>query len=121
MVIERRPALEVIEQYDKEGALFYVDPPYVHSTRKRVDAARGYRHEMSDEDHEVLAALLNSVKGAVVLSGYHCELYDRLYAGWQSIEKTGPFSDGAKERTEVLWMRNCDHGLFGGLGQPVFE
>ena len=124
VVIEHKPALEIIESYDKEGALFYVDPPYVHSTRKRVDAARGYRCEMTDADHEILAEVLGKVKGAVILSGYDCDLYDRLYGGpegrvgpWTRIEKTGPFSDGAKERTEVLWMRNCDHGLFAGMGQ----
>lgn len=112
VVIERKPALEVIRKYDGDGALFYVDPPYVHSTRTRVDAARGYQHEMTDEDHRALAELLRKVEGAVVLSGYHSELYDELYGSWERIEKTGPFCDKAKERTEVLWMRNVDRGLF---------
>ena len=112
VVIERKPALQVIEKYDDPKALHYVDPPYVHETRKRVDAARGYRHELSNEDHRELAELLHRVKGAVILSGYHCELYDELYGKWERIEKTGPFSDGARERTEVLWMRNITPDLF---------
>lgn len=113
VVIERKPATWVIEKYDGPEVLHYVDPPYVHDTRVRVDAARGYRHEMTDTDHLALADLLNSVKGAVVLSGYPCPLYEKLYAGWERIERTGPFADGARQRTEVLWLRNVDHGLFG--------
>lgn len=112
VVIENRPAMEVIEKYDNPNALHYVDPPYPHSTRQRVDAARGYRHEMNDDDHRALAWLLGKVKGAVMISGYGCELYNEIYRGWERIEKTGPFCDGALERTEVLWMRNINHGLF---------
>lgn len=108
VVIERQPALELIAKYDRPDALFYVDPPYVHSTRKRVDSARGYRHEMTDEDHRDLAALLSSVQGMVVLSGYDCGLYQELYGGWQRVERTGAFCDGAQQRTEVLWMRNVE-------------
>ena len=112
VVIEQKPAIEVIERYDASNALHYVDPPYVHSTRVRVDAARGYRHEMTDADHIALAELLNRCAGAVILSGYGCPLYDDLYKNWERIEKTGPFADGALVRTEVLWMRNVRHGLF---------
>lgn len=101
----------VIDLSDPE-ALHYVDPPYVHETRQTVNAGRGYRHEMTNEQHAQLGVLLNQVKGAVVLSGYDCDLYREVYAGWERIEKTGPFCDGALQRTEVLWMRNCDHGLF---------
>jgi DNA adenine methylase len=112
VVIEHRPALDVIAQYDLPETLFYVDPPYVHSTRTRVDHARGYRCEMSDEDHRELSRALNRTKNAVVLSGYHCALYDEIYTGWECIEKTGPFADGARERTEVLWFRNIQPDLF---------
>jgi len=114
VVIESKPALYVIEKYDGPDVLFYVDPPYVHETRSRVDSARGYRHEMSDDDHRALAAALGKVQGKVVLSGYQTALYAELFAGWNRIEKTGPFADGARERTEVLWL-NFDpqhHDLF---------
>lgn len=106
VVIECQPALKVIASYDSTEALHYIDPPYVHSTRKRVDAARGYRCEMTDADHRELSELLNTVKGAVVLSGYPSPLYEELYSDWKRVEKTGAFADGARKRTEVLWMRN---------------
>lgn len=112
VVIEHQDACHVIERYDEPAALHYVDPPYLHSTRKRVDRARGYRHEMTDKDHRKLLGLLNRVKGAVVLSGYPSPIYDKLCRKWERLEKTGPFADGAAQRTEVLWLRNVSYGLF---------
>ncbi|GAB3380892.1 DNA adenine methylase [Spongiibacter taiwanensis] len=34
VVIENKPALDVIDNHDRPDTLFFVDPPYVHSTRK---------------------------------------------------------------------------------------
>lgn len=79
VVIENRPALHLLAQTDGPNTLFYVDPPYVKSTRS--DGRDDYRHEMTDEDHRVLAKVLHAVKGMVVLSGYDCPLYAELYAG----------------------------------------
>jgi DNA adenine methylase len=59
---------------------------------------------MTDEDHEALADVLHQVEGAVVLSGYHSTLYDRLYADWDRVETTAR-ADGNKKRTEVLWIK----------------
>lgn len=104
VVIERLDALDVIAKYDGPQALHYVDPPYVHSTRKRVDKARGYRHELTNADHCRLAEALHNVRGGVVLSGYACDLYDReLFSDWHRVERKA-FADGALDRTEVLWL-----------------
>ena len=43
------------------------------------------------------------MRGAVVLSGYASPMYDDLYRGWQRIERAA-LADGAKVRTEVLWL-----------------
>jgi DNA adenine methylase len=70
---------------------------------------------MSEADHVELAEKLNQTKGAVLVSGYHSELYDDLYKGWIRREKiTRTNMHG--ERTEVLWMKGCntDMELFGG-------
>lgn len=76
-------------------------PPYPASVR---DKGTDYVHEMTDEQHVELAALLHSVKGMVVLSGYPCDLYDKeLYADWERFEKAH-LADGARKRTEVLWI-----------------
>ncbi len=102
VVIENRPALELIAQMDRPHTLFYVDPPYLPETR---DAGGDYLHEMTEQDHRNLAALLNTVKGMVVLSGYPSPLYEDLYKGWRRVEKEA-LADGARKRIEVLWMRN---------------
>jgi DNA adenine methylase len=110
VVIENKDALEVIDQHDSIQTLFYVDPPYLLSTR---DEGTDYRHEMTAEDHVKLAEKLNQVKGAVLVSGYHSSLYDELYKGWERREKN-TYADGALPRVEVLWMKGIDLGLFGG-------
>ena len=108
VVIENRDAITVMQAMDAVTTLHYVDPPYVASTR---DKGSDYRHEMDDAQHRELAAALGTLKGAVILSCYPSPLYDELYAGWQCVQRNA-LADGASTRTEVLWMRNCDHGLF---------
>lgn len=102
VVIENLHARDVIQKQDGSGTLFYVDPPYVHSTRSASQPEQ-YRFEMSDDDHRELAALLHSVKGKVVLSGYDCPLYQELYERWRHDECVA-FADGARKRKEVLWL-----------------
>jgi DNA adenine methylase len=113
VLIENRPALEVMAKHDGPETLHYIDPPYVHSTRGfKQGSHRGYRFEMTDDQHRELAAFLHTLKGAVIVSGYACDLYDReLYRGWDRIQRRA-MADGARARTEVLWMRNVDRGLF---------
>lgn len=106
--IENRNAPEVMLQHDAKTTLFYVDPPYVHSTRalKQWRTPQSYRHEMSDDDHRKMAEVLHDLKGMVILSGYACPLYDEeLFSDWRRVERKA-LADGAQERTEVLWMRN---------------
>lgn len=105
VVIECRPAIDVILQQDEPHTLFYVDPPYPLITRGCNSGVRQkYVHEMTDDDHVALAEVLHGVKGMVVLSGYPCDLYDvELFPKWKRFERKA-FADGAAERTEVLWL-----------------
>lgn len=105
VVIEQREALDIIARYDAPDTLHYVDPPYVPSTRREGSAEwqDAYRHEMTDDDHRRLAESLHDVAGAVVLSGYDCELYSELFGDWQSHEREC-FADGARPRTETVWL-----------------
>lgn len=98
--IENKDAGEVMHQHDCVDAVHYVDPPYVAETR---DKGSDYRHELTDGDHVALSELLHTLRGSVVLSGYSGNLYERLFAGWSRVERLA-FADGARERTEVLWM-----------------
>jgi len=101
--IENRPALDIIEQHDSPDTLFYVDPPYPHETRNMRRGNAAYAVEMTDEDHEQLSEVLHQVRGAVILSSYRNDMYDRLYADWEARE-CHAHSDGARDRIEVLWL-----------------
>jgi DNA adenine methylase len=103
VVIEHRDAFEVMDYADDTDTLFYVDPPYVHSSRTSSRGKHGYRFEMSDDDHVTLAARLHSVRGQVVISGYWTELYADLYSGW-TVRRHKAMADGAHEREEILWI-----------------
>jgi DNA adenine methylase len=108
VVIENRPAAEVMAAQDNASTLFYVDPPYVLSTRSMRNeyCKKGYRFELRDEEHEALAQQLRGLAGMVVVSGYHCELYDRLFEGWARTERDA-HADGGRDRVEVLWLNDA--------------
>lgn len=101
--IENRDALDIVEQQDSAETLFYVDPPYPHITRNMRRGNAAYAIDMTDEGHERLAERLHAVVGAVVLSSYPNEMYDRMYADWERRE-CNTHSDGARDRVEVLWL-----------------
>lgn len=100
VTIENDVATSVMQRYDDPDALFYVDPPYPHSTRG-TDAL--YRHEMTDQEHRAMADVLHSLRGMVVVSGYACDLYDELFGGWRRVERES-MADSARRRVEVLWI-----------------
>ncbi len=100
--IENAPAIEVIQRYDTEKTVFYLDPPYVHSSRG--DAA-AYGFEMSDDDHVELAAALHAVRGRAVLSGYRTDLYDSLYGDWRRIDAPARNCHSVRStRQESVWL-----------------
>ena len=107
VIIERRPAAQVIAREDRPDTLFYVDPPYMFETRsqKRIgnDLYHGYRHELDDEAHAALLQQLVELCGMVVVSGYATAFYDQALAGWLRVEKQA-MADRGEARTEVLWI-----------------
>jgi DNA adenine methylase len=104
VTIENRDALELIDIYDSSETLFYLDPPYVTSSRKTT--SKNYAHEMTDEDHIALANLIKTKNGKFIISGYHSKLYDELYKGWKCVEKQSMAASyrGGVPTTEVLWI-----------------
>jgi DNA adenine methylase len=102
--IEKLDFRDFIKKYDSEKTFFYVDPPYVPVTRSYHQR---YVHELSIDDHVELAALLKSIKGKFLLSGYHSDLYDELYKGFSCDSigniRTNAKGGGMEKATEVLW------------------
>ncbi len=104
VVIECEDAPSIINRYDGPETLTYVDPPYPFGTRYVRWAGEAYSHEMSDDEHRILADHLRACCGKVIVSGYACTLYDEeLYSTWYRVERQ-THADGAKDRVEVLRM-----------------
>lgn len=101
VVVENKDALKLMAQHDGPETLFYVDPPYVWSTRG--DESPDYVHEMDDGAHASLLAFLPTLEGMVVLSGYPNAMYDAALPTWLRVEREA-LADGARKRTEVLWI-----------------
>lgn len=104
VVIESRPAINIIRTHDHPDALIYCDPPYVMTSRS--DEGQDYRHEMTDDDHCALAEQLHACRGMVIISGYPSPLYDDLYSEWHQVT-TIAHIDHAQKRQEVLWMNRA--------------
>jgi DNA adenine methylase len=100
--VENRDALYVIEKYDSEDALFYVDPPYLMKTRT---AGRCYTYEMDEEGHRALAAALNRCRGKVALSAYPHGMLAGLYPApkWREHRERVKAVHGGASRQEALY------------------
>lgn len=114
--IENRPAIDVIQKYDRPWTLIYADPPYLPETRT---SSNDYAHEMTIDDHRELAHVLNQCTSKVALSGYDSPTMDELYppGKWY---KTGfkkrrvPMSKtGTLKRQEIIWTNYDPRKLHG--------
>lgn len=72
VVIENKDFEDLIKVYDRESALFYLDPPY-HGTEKY------YKAEFSIDDHYRLCECLKNIKGKFILSYNADEFITELY------------------------------------------
>lgn len=91
------PELAKMKWTGKE--LIYCDPPYVMASRS---GRKIYQHEMTDQQHRDLIALLLTIPAAIVISGYANEIYDTALKNWHRVEFQAMTRGGV--RTEVLWM-----------------
>lgn len=100
--IENRDAFRLINETDSPDTLFYLDPPYVFSTRT---TSKAYSHELTDDKHREFAELLYGLQGFVVLSGYPSKIYEELFErrGWLRVDKAAKVMGGAT-KTESLWL-----------------
>lgn len=110
--IECMDVLKLIDKYDYEDALFYIDPPYYPTTRQK----NMYTFEMDHDDHVNLLNKINNCQGSVILSGYDNDLYDKKLSHWdkdkyiipcRSNVKTDGSLSNRPTRTEILWIKNA--------------
>jgi len=113
--IDHRPALDVIHGFDMPGTLFYVDPPYLASTRTEP---RTYRYDMGTmDDHQELLHTLRECHGQVILSGYRSDLYDQVLHDWTRIDLAAPSTSG-RVRTDSLWLNYTPPTLLNDKDTP---
>lgn len=108
VLIENRDFRKVILENDGPEVFFYLDPPYVQSSREGTNK---YSYEMSDKDHEDLVEILLNVKGKVILSGYNNNIYkkleesDWLRKDYETTSSAIPSNTNKNAyRIESLWM-----------------
>jgi DNA adenine methylase len=105
VMIESRPAIDLLPRYDGEDSFFYLDPPYMPETRHGNKAAT-YAHEMIVDDHEALLDALLQIKGKAMLSGYAAPLYDEKLKTWrrEELKTKAHMANSGEERVEVIWF-----------------
>jgi DNA adenine methylase len=102
--VMNKHVVDLVHELDAEDVLWYIDPPYLPSTRSVKSA---YNVEMSEEEHILLSQLLKEAKGKMVLSGYYSPLYAKLYKGWtmqvKEIANHSAQSKKKERRLECVW------------------
>lgn len=97
VLIENRDFEHLIKTYDRENALFYLDPPY-------YNAEKYYSSEFSKDDHIRLHDVLNGIKGKFLLSYNADEFIENLYSDYNIIhvERPNNLSSNNGQYKEVL-------------------
>ncbi len=100
VVIEHLDFEQLIHTYDRPGAFFYCDPPYMGTERY-------YQHPFSHEDHARLARVIRGIKGRFLLSYNDCAEVRDLYQGYviEPVTRTNTLSTSREDYAEVL-IRN---------------
>lgn len=114
--VENLSGLELLKKYDSKDTFFYLDPPYVHESRKDKKV---YLAEMTNQDHENLAMALKKINGKFAISGYKSNLYDKLYKDYLRIDANEKIAYSSKEkRQELLW---CNYDPYQESNQRHFD
>lgn len=102
VVIECRPALQVIEKYDDIATTMYLDPPYPFESRKTRD---GYDYEMTTDDHKDLLNTICVCESNIAISSYENDLYLKYLKGWHIFkDKVKQLAGPRGLRQETVFM-----------------
>ncbi|MNB92488.1 DNA adenine methylase [compost metagenome] len=107
VMIEHTDFRTIIQKYDDEHTLFYVDPPY-------VGREKYYAGGFTEKDHRDLAELLHNIQGKVVLSYYDDPLIKELYPDFNrepfEANRQVVGSAGLNRDTTEMLLMNYDNG-----------
>ena len=103
VIIEHLDFERLITIYDRPGALFYCDPPYIGTERY-------YRAGFSQQDHERLASVLHGIKGKFLLSYNDCDFARDLYADCiiQPLTRPNLLSGVNRGESKEILIRNYE-------------
>ena len=104
VTFENMDAIELFDKYDSHKTLWYIDPPYLGSTRSHQRPA--YNHEMLDHrQHESSILHFSKSLGIPLISGYSSDLYHDLLEtkGWKKVTKPTRVN-GPNQKLECLWL-----------------
>lgn len=112
VIIENKDFESLIQQYDRENAFFYCDPPY-------FQAEDCYQVEFPKEDHYRLHDVLLKCKGYVMVSYNYCSFILDLYKEFYIFYTTRPnsMSQTADSLYEELIITNYDPRKWTHAGQ----
>lgn len=98
--IRSENSVDLIDSYDVENCIFYVDPPYPGSVGRR------YKHRMTEDQHHLLAERLSRCRAKVILSMNPDTIYSEVLSDWQShaVNVTG----GGNNTKQELLLTNYE-------------
>ncbi len=96
--IECKPAIKLLEMYNTKDVFIYLDPPYMPDIRKKYL----YVHESTYQDHEELLKVIVSHPGRILISGYECDLYNKMLKNWNFESRLTRVEAGIQRR-ECIW------------------
>lgn len=68
---------EIINKYDSDSTLFYLDPPYMNKESYYIN------HDFNKESHIELSMTLKGIKGKFLLSYYYFDGIEDLYSSYE--------------------------------------
>jgi len=95
VIIECRDFENLIKTYDREKALFYLDPPYVH-------AEKFYENQFTKEDHIRLFDVLYKIQGRFLLSYNNDKFITDMYKDYDIVPVERPNNLGVGTYKEVI-------------------
>lgn len=103
VTIEQLSFQELITKYDKQGTLFYLDPPYV-GTEDYYQNTQGF----GKQEHQELSELLKNIQGKFILSyndtEYIRELYKDLHV--KELETTYMLNGARRKKAKEVLITN---------------
>jgi len=103
IIVTNTNGMDLIRKFNRENAFMYCDPPYEQSTR----TSTRYKVDMDRSGHEDFLDAVIESNAKILISGYHCDLYDKLLDnGFKKVSfevKTISGNFKPKTKTEYLY------------------